>query len=149
METRLKPKMVKAPQGCEPNFTAGKNYSVYNMARPYDIDGSGWAFNVKDDNNFQCFCLTTNCGFANGNWEVVGWWTENEFKQAIDNLTRQNTNGQYDYNLSVLKKELTMLQDYLKEQIIKPIQVVKVVHSELEQKSIQSFNSNPNYKITE
>lgn len=148
METRLKPKMVKAPQGCDPNFTAGKNYSVYNVARPYDVDGSGWEFFVKDDNGIECFCITTNCQYANGNWEVVGWWTLSDFKVAIACKEASNRFGEYDYEISVLNEELSMLQDYLKENS-KPIQVVKVIHSELQQKAIQLFNSNPNYKITE
>lgn len=69
MNQPRKPKKVKAPEGCKPHFTAGKEYDVYDVN---EGGNGGFTFYLKSDNNKKCFCLEKGCSHLDeGDWIVT------------------------------------------------------------------------------
>jgi|GEM_PF-4333225 len=66
--------------------------------------------------------------------------TKVELRQAIDNLTRMNANGQYSERIATYKSELATLE-------AKPCNVIvtNVVHSPAEQQAIMMFNTDKRF----
>lgn len=71
--------------------------------------------------------------------------TKIELEQAINNLSWQNESGQYTQLIAEYQDELNRRNAEL---VVAP-KVITVVHSELEQKAIMSFNRDRRFSITE
>lgn len=70
-----------------------------------------------------------------------------QVQQAIDNVARLNTNGQYDVKLMELQIELLDGQAWIKEN--STTIRTRYVASPEEQRAIMSFNSDKRFTITE
>ena len=66
-----KPLVVKAPEGCKPNLTAGKEYKVIGYWANWDEE-LGYKFKIINDRGFESSCLERKCSHLNSqNWIVV------------------------------------------------------------------------------
>lgn len=76
MNQPRKPKKVKAPEGCMPYLTEGKEYEVINVYHNREIFGYGFEISIVEDE--LDFCNLHKCGHLNGqDWIVTEYEDEN------------------------------------------------------------------------